>query len=396
MMAGIAALAVAYIFSQFYRSFLAVLTPVLIEELGAGKADLSFASGIWFLTFALMQFVVGISLDRFGPRRTAAYLFAAGTGGGAMLFAIATTPLEIIVAMAMIGVGCSPVLMATFFIFAYHFPTARFAIASSWFVAVGTAGNVIGAKPLAIAVESLGWRETMIGLGVISLLTALAIHRFVRDPQIENTEGPSGGLSGYWTLLKMPALWLIIPLMAVNYAPAAGVRGLWVGPYLADVFGASTQLIGTISLFMAISMILGGVIYGPLDTLFRTRKWVAFLGNCGGAVALFALALFPVQPLWQVTVLLFAVGLCGASYGVLMAHARDYLPQHLTGRGVTLMNFFSIGGVGLLQFIAGQMAEASYDPAVPQATYSLLFGTYAVLLAVTVIVYLFSTDRKPG
>ncbi|MCY6380543.1 MFS transporter [Hoeflea prorocentri] len=394
-MAGIAALAAAYIFSQFYRSFLAVLTPVLIEELGAGKADLSVASGIWFLTFALMQFVVGISLDRFGPRRTAAFLFAAGTGGGALLFAIATTPLEIIIAMAMIGIGCSPVLMAAFFIFAHHFPAARFAIASSWFVALGTAGNVIGAKPLAIAVESFGWRETMLGLGLVSLLTALAIYRFVKDPEIERTDAPDSGLSGYWALLKMPALWLIIPLIAVNYAPAAGVRGLWAGPYLADVFGASTQLIGTVTLFMAISMIIGSVIYGPLDTLFKTRKWVAFVGNCGGAIALFALALYPIQPIWQVTVLLFAVGLCGASYGVLMAHARAYFPKHLTGRGVTLMNFFTIGGVGFFQFITGQMAEASYNPAMPEETYSLLFGTYAVLLTVTVIIYLFSTDRKP-
>lgn len=77
-MAGIAALAAAYIFSQFYRSFLAVLTPILDTELGAGKTELSLASGVWFLTFALMQFVVGISLDRYGPKKTAAFLFAAG------------------------------------------------------------------------------------------------------------------------------------------------------------------------------------------------------------------------------------------------------------------------------------------------------------------------------
>jgi hypothetical protein len=42
-MAGIAALAIAYVLSQFYRSFLAVLTPVLTAELGATKTDLSLA-----------------------------------------------------------------------------------------------------------------------------------------------------------------------------------------------------------------------------------------------------------------------------------------------------------------------------------------------------------------
>ena len=396
LMAGIAALAAAYIFSQFYRSFLAVLTPVLTEELGMSKADLSQASGLWFLTFALMQFIVGVSLDRFGPRRTATILFAVGVGGGAFLFAAATTPVEIIVAMSLIGIGCSPVLMAAFFIFAYTFPAARFAIASSWFVALGTAGNVIGAKPLAIAVESFGWRETIFGLGLLSLLTALAIYAFVRDPQVEREEDGGIGLSGYVALMKIPALWLIIPLVAVNYAPAAGMRGLWVGPYLADVFGASTQLIGTISLFMAISMILGSVLYGPLDTLFGTRKWVSFFGNFLGALALIALALFPVQPLWQVTALLFAIGLFGASYGVLMAHARDFFPKELTGRGVTLMNFFTIGGVGLGQFLTGQMAQARFDPLDPAPTFSMLFGFYGAILALTVAIYCFSQDKKPG
>ena len=62
-MAGLAALALGYVLSQLYRSFLAVLTPALTVELGATKADLSLASGAWFIAFALMQFVVGVSLD---------------------------------------------------------------------------------------------------------------------------------------------------------------------------------------------------------------------------------------------------------------------------------------------------------------------------------------------
>ena len=81
-MAGIAALAIGYVLSQFYRSFMAVLTPVLTGELGMTKVELSAASGAWFVTFALMQFAVGVSLDRFGPRRTASMLLAVGGGGG--------------------------------------------------------------------------------------------------------------------------------------------------------------------------------------------------------------------------------------------------------------------------------------------------------------------------
>lgn len=65
-MPGLIALALAYVFSQLYRSFLSVITPQLTAELGMDKADLSLAAGIWFISFSLMQFVVGPALDRFG------------------------------------------------------------------------------------------------------------------------------------------------------------------------------------------------------------------------------------------------------------------------------------------------------------------------------------------
>ena len=114
MKLGILFLVFGYFLSQFYRSFLAVLTPVLSADLNATTADLSFASGIWFLTFAAMQIPVGWALDRFGPRVTSALMLAVGGGGGAVVFAMAQTPVMITVAMALFGVGGAPILMASY------------------------------------------------------------------------------------------------------------------------------------------------------------------------------------------------------------------------------------------------------------------------------------------
>ena len=102
-MAGIAALAFGYVLSQFYRSFLAVLTPALAVDLGMTKAELSVASAAWFVTFALSQFAIGVSLDSFGPRRTASLLLAGGGALGAFVFSAATAPWMVIAGMALIG-----------------------------------------------------------------------------------------------------------------------------------------------------------------------------------------------------------------------------------------------------------------------------------------------------
>lgn len=394
-MAGLIALALAYTLSQFYRSFLAVLTPNLTVELGMTNAELSLASGMWFVVFALMQFAIGTSLDRFGPRRTASVLLALGGGGGALLFAVAWTPGMVIVAMGLIGAGCAPLLVASLFIFAHTYSPVRFATLASWFIALGNGGNILGAAPMAASVELFGWRGSMTMLALVSFAVAFSVWTFVRDPRRPDGGGDSSGLSGYLELLKMPVLWGIIPLIAVHYAPAATIRGMWAGPYLAEIYGASALTIGNVTFVMAIAMVVGSIAYGPLDAILRTRKWLAFGGS---STVLALLVLFwanPSPPFMLACGLLIAIGVFGMGYGVIMAHARAFFPPHLTGRGVTLMTFFSMGSVGLVQFASGAVFKAADDPSAPAAAYSALFGFYALLLVAGLSVYLFSKDARP-
>lgn len=391
-MKGLVALSIAYVLSQFYRSFLAVLTPQLGAELGADKADLSLASGLWFICFGLMQFVVGVGLDKYGPKRTAAYIFGIGATSGAVVFATAQSPTAIVIAMCLIGIGCSPVLMASLFIFAQRFKPSTFAVMTSWLVAFGNTGNVIGASPLATAVDVYGWRQVMFMLGAFSLLVALAIYWLVQDPVIEKLD--KSGLSGYLSLLKLPVLWPIMLMTLLCYAPVAGIRGLWAGPYLQDMYSASGLVIGQVTLFMAIAMIVGSLAYGPMDRLVNTRKWVVFIGNAIVLTMLLLLIAKPISSINMTTVIFVVIGITGTSYGVLMAHGRAFLPSHLIGRGVTLLNFCSIFGAGVMQFASGQIIEKQDDPSSPES-YQLLFGVYAVVLGIALVVYLFSRDAKP-
>ncbi|MCB1382460.1 MAG: MFS transporter [Notoacmeibacter sp.] len=395
-MAGIATLALAYIMSQFYRSFMAVLTPALTAELGATKAELSLASGAWFIAFALMQFIVGVSLDRYGPRVTAALLLGFAGSGGAFLFAAATAPWMIVLSMIFIGIGCSPVLMASYFLFARLYHPAKFAMLASWMVGFGSAGNVIGASPLANAAEAFGWRPVMAGLAAVTLLISVMIWFTVRDPREPEEGRPQGGFAGYLDLMTIRWLWPIIPLVAVNNAAAAGIRGLWAGPYMADLHGADALAIGHVTLMMAIAMVAGNFIYGPLDRLFGTRKWVAVAGCVIAVSAIAYLALNPRAGAGAVTAAFVVIGLAGSSYGLMMAHARAFVPAHLTGRGVTLMNFFAIGGTGVMQFVTGWVVTAAADPGRPEASWQALWTFYAVLLGGALLIYLTARDAKPA
>lgn len=387
MRAGIAALVGAYVLSQFYRAFLAVLAPVLSAELGASAEALARASGLWFLAFAGMQIPIGEMLDRIGPRRTAFGLMLAGVAG-AVLFATAQGPGQVQLAMVLIGVGCSPVLMAAYFIFARQFSAAAFGTLAGLTIGVGSVGNLAASLPLSAAVEAFGWRATVWGLAAVTLISAVSVLALVRDPP----RVPAARGGSVLTLLAMPHLWPVLILMAICYAPPAGLRGLWVGPYYTDVFAATTAQIGTATLVMGLAMVAGNFAYGPLERLFGTRKWLNFGGNMGMAAAIGVLWLWPEAGGAVTLAALAAAGFFGASFPMVMAHGRAFLPPHLVGRGVTLINLFGIGSTGILQFATGRIHAAT--PATPaSAPYEAVFLFYLVLAVVGLAVYAFSQDR---
>ena len=388
MKRGLLALSLAYILSQFYRAFLPVLAPVLATEIGASPDDLAQASGIWFLIFAVMQIPVGMSLDSVGPRRTASALFILGGAGGALVFGLAQSPLHVTIAMALIGIGCSPVLMAAYYIIARTYSAAAFGTLAGGMIGFGSIGNLAGSAPMAWSIEALGWRPTMLVLAAVSLVVGLALMAMIRDPERIETEEKGSIL----TLLKIPILWPIFIVMLVNYAPAASLRGLWAGPYLGDVFGADVGTIGRATFIMAIAMIIGNFAFGPLERLFGTRKWVVFGGISMGAMALAVLWLYPAQSLWLSTVLLALVGISGSTFAVIIGHGKSFFPAHLMGRGVTLMNLFGIGGAGIMQFATGPIYRGALTDVASDA-YVAIFAVFTIMTAAGLVAYLFAQDR---
>ncbi|MEO1291423.1 MAG: MFS transporter [Pseudomonadota bacterium] len=391
-MAGIIALGVAYFLSQFYRSFLAVMTPSLRADLGMTAPEMSNALGIWFIAFALMQFPLGGWLDRFGPRWPAALPLAVAGAGGAILFAVATAPWHVILAMALIGIGCSPVLMASLVIYARRFRPDLFATATALLIGTASFGNLLAAEPMALAIDALGWRTCMAVIAAVTLAVAVAIFLSVSDQTAEPSTGDSGS---FWSVLGTRALWPIFAIMFVAYAAPAGLRGVWIGPYFADTHSFDGLAIGRETFWMAIALALGALAIGPLDRVFGTRKGIV-VGACAlTATATALLALAPDRAPWQATVLFVLIGLCGMSYVTIMAHGRAFVPAAMTGRGVTVLNFFSISGAGLFQYLTGFVFTAAQAGGTAVSAYSAVFASYAVALSLAIAWYLFAEDAKP-
>ena len=105
-------------------------------------------------------------------------------------------------------------------------------------IGVGSFGNLAGAAPLAFTADLFGWRSTMLALGSVSAAISVGLFLFVKNPKISKNINKGSFLD----LLKIKNLWFIFPLVLIHYAPVAGIRGLWIGPYINDTLGERWQL----------------------------------------------------------------------------------------------------------------------------------------------------------
>jgi MFS family permease len=160
------------------------------------------------------------------------------------------------------------------------------------------------------------------------------------------------------------------------------------------VYGLDPVARGHAVTAMVVAMIAAAFLYAPMDRWLGTRKWIVTFGTVLTILALAGIALFPRSGVLVSAALFAAVGGFGMTYGVLMAHGRAFLPDHLAARGVTLLNFLFIGGAGLIQPMSGLLvgwlrAKGDLDAA---AIYGALHGVYALVLVLALAFYLAARD----
>lgn len=389
MRSGIACLMFGYVLSQFYRAFLAVLTPVLELDLAATKQDLASASGYWFFAFALMQLPVGVAFDRIGPRRTTAASLAIATLGAA-IFASASGPLAIQIAMALIGVGCAPILMASYFIYARQFSPALFGTLAGVTVGIGSLGDILGSLPLSMVAEAIGWRNALWIMTGVTAATMAGVFLLVQDPPRLETKGGGSVL----TVLAMPQIWPVLAMMLVCYTGPSALRGLWLGPYFHDIWQFDRTAVGWVGMAMGLGLVTGSLLIGPIGRRLGTIKWVVFPSNLIMLSGLVALWMGWFSGATAAAAIFVLIGLFGATFPMVTAHARTFIPPQIMGRGVTMVNLCGMVTVGLAQQITGRLHTALEGAPDPTAPFTAIFGYFALTTAVGLAIYLFSQERR--
>jgi predicted MFS family arabinose efflux permease len=389
------ALLFPYLLSQFYRAFLAVVAGDLSHDLGLDAAGLASLQAAFFLAFALAQIPVGLALDHFGPRRTLVFGMCSAVIGGVLL-AFAGRLSHGIVAMALIGAGCGPVLMTGFYLIARTHPPARFATISSLLLGLGSLGDPLSGAPLALAVSAFGWRPTMLGIAALTAASLACVAIVLRDPpRIVAPGGAVSPIAGARQILAIRALWPIFPIGLVGYACVIATRGLWIAPYMEAVHGFGPKAVSLSATAMGLAIALGALLYAPLNRAVGNAKYTAAAGVSVTVVAWLVLGMAGESSAGLALSMLILVACLGTPFAIVMAHARSFMPAHLLGQGVTIMNLAFMGGAGLAQWLSGHYVRAAELASVPPADiYGRLFTAFGLVLAVVLAIYLLAPREQ--
>ncbi len=380
----------AFILAFFHRVAPTVIAEELTESLGASSLALGSIAAMYFYIYALMQVPAGIIVDRVGPRLSVG--LATGLGGlGSIVFGLAPDVFVANIARCIIGLGVAFAFVGAMRASAVWFRAEHYAMAGGWIILVGNLGAVLGTTPLAWTLAWVSWRTTFVAVGIIALLLALAILRFVRDRPSDAGFDQSGVVTSgkgfkrdLLACLQQPGVWLCFLAGFALVGTFFGFTGIWAVPYLQERAGMSKQSAADCLTFALILLAISAPLAGWISDRIRRRKPLILAACIASAATWAALGAFDGLGFWTLSLLLAFSGLCCGPIVGAYATAKDLAPPSAAGFAVALVNTGLFAGAAILQLVIGWIlthapAETAYLYALLSLTGVAVLGGFAAL-----------------
>ena len=265
-------------------------------------------------------------------------------------------------------------------------------------------------------VSVLGWRYGFLGAGLVGLIGALIIWRFLHDtPQSEglpavnqpkekkemNAAEAADYNKAQKQVLLMPAIWILALSSAFMYISRYAVNS-WGVFYLEAEKGYTTLDASFIISINSVCGIVGTVFSGFIsDKLFGGRRNVPAL--IFGLMNVAALCLFLLVPGTHTWVDVAAMILFGTSIGVLLCFlgglmAVDIAPRNASGAALGVVGIASYIGAGLQDVMSGVLIEGNKTVVdgtdVYDFTYINWFWIGAAILSVLLALLVWNARNK--
>lgn len=390
--------ALAYFLSYIFRGVNAVIFPYLERDVGITAGDLGLLTSAFFLFFAGCQPVLGVMLDRYGPRKVQTVLLAMA-GIGSALFGLSFSLGELVVARVLIGLGFAGGLMAAIKAITLWYPPERWGLITGFHMMAGGLGSMAATLPVQWSLSVVSWQGLFFWLTGFCLVTAAILFVVVPErgtPKAQGTLREQFRITGI--VLTDGFFWRIQPLLTFQQVAFIASITLWIGPWLRDVGGiADKDVRADIQLYTTATMTLGFAMSGVLSGAFRRVGVSDFASSTLGSM-LFALvcAWLAFLPSFQPVLAWLLFGFLGAYPIQFMPLLARSFPAHYAGRVSTSSNLVVFTMIFALQWAIGKIVDLWPRTATGYSTdgYTWSYGALFIL-QVAGLLWLFLSQARP-
>lgn len=340
-------LGAAFFFVEYYaRVSPSVMAADLMGAFQVNAFALGSLSAMFYYAYISMQLPVGMLMDHYGPHRlltTTALICAIGS----FIFAFAPNIFVANLGRLLMGFGAAFAFVGSLKLASIWFPASRFGLMAGMTQAIGMLGAATGEGPMAVLVSHIGWQNTMILIGIVFIVLAMAIALVVRDAPAHHSSKQSGMrikvglLTSLKRVLMNPQSWVNASYAGLVYAPSAAFAELWGVSFLERAYAVDTKQAAAAIGMIFIGWGIGGPVAGWLSDKIGRRKPLMYVSAFADLILL-SFILYVHMPIFMVYSLLFLYGFFNAGVAISYALASEINPRPISGTSMAFANMASV------------------------------------------------------
>lgn len=352
-----------YCYEYYLRVAPSVMKIELQHSFHLTETAFGYLVAFYYYAYTIMQIPVGLSIDKFGPRRVLTFACAICALG---TYCFATTTLTPVAQLArfMIGFGSAFAYVGVLKLTNDWLPAKYFAPVTGLCNTLGMLGAIFGEVSMEYLVNIIGWQQTLhyaVIAGVLLMLTLWFVLKDKNSPSIEASEEPlklSAILKALLMLSRNRQMWIIGLIGCFTFLPISGFAEVWAPNYLENVGLTKSQAAWGSSLVF-LGFAFGAPLWGAISERIKSRRIPMIIGAIAAAASMLYVLWIPSENVAVIYMMLFLTGFFTSVEILIFAVGNDISDSRASATAAAFSNMVITIAGALLAPIVGLILDNS-------------------------------------
>lgn len=385
-------LSFSMLIAMFLRLSTSVISDNLQNELGFTSLEISNIATLTLYSYAFIQIPLGLMIDKYGPRKiTSVGMIVAGLG--TILFGSMNNIYLAYLSRIMIGSGTAGVLLSIMKIQVNWFEESEFTDLTSKISLIASIGGLFATFPLVMLNNVLGWRNSFLFIGMISIMQGTLIFLKLKDTPKEYGYNIEKSIKiedisikdGLKSVMKNSSTYFNSLIMFSLVGITTSFSSLWIVPYITDVYLVEKSVSAFIASFLTYGMVFGAIVMNKIFNKIQNNR-LNVIKYCG-VINIFIWSFIIINdakpPIFILPILFFIIGILNMSHVEAFNDVKKNNEEKYSGLSTSVINTTEFIGSGFINLFIGSVMTYNLDVNIEYKIGFLLFIVFNLIAVIS-------------